>query len=196
MNPRPPDPQSGALPTELHPPLDGVKGAHSTALTNTNAKNTTCIVTGRRAVELPTRISRQRNPNATALRVVHVHQARFREAKSNRPQSGRLARPEGLEPSTAGLEGRCSVQLSYGRFDRTQAHSTIAGRGREIRTPDILLPKQARYQAALYPVSPRFPDTNAGIQGKTTPPGASGQGRRTIRIMPPAVNAGAGRPGP
>ena len=26
------------------------------------------------------------------------------------------------------------------------------GRGREIRTPDILLPKQARYQAALYPV--------------------------------------------
>ena len=27
------------------------------------------------------------------------------------------------------------------------------GRGREIRTPDILLPKQARYQTALYPDS-------------------------------------------
>ena len=27
------------------------------------------------------------------------------------------------------------------------------GRGREIRTPDILLPKQARYQTALYPVN-------------------------------------------
>ena len=27
------------------------------------------------------------------------------------------------------------------------------GRGREIRTPDILLPKQVRYQAALYPVT-------------------------------------------
>jgi hypothetical protein len=26
------------------------------------------------------------------------------------------------------------------------------GRGRGIRTPDILLPKQARYQTALYPV--------------------------------------------
>jgi hypothetical protein len=25
------------------------------------------------------------------------------------------------------------------------------GRDREIRTPDILLPKQARYQTALYP---------------------------------------------
>jgi hypothetical protein len=31
-------------------------------------------------------------------------------------------------------------------------------RGREIRTPDILLPKQARYQAALYPVNKRAGD--------------------------------------
>ena len=27
----------------------------------------------------------------------------------------------------------------------------VSGRGGEIRTPDILLPKQARYQAALHP---------------------------------------------
>ena len=27
----------------------------------------------------------------------------------------------------------------------------MSGRGGEIRTPDILLPKQARYQTALYP---------------------------------------------
>ncbi len=30
----------------------------------------------------------------------------------------------------------------------------IIGRGGEIRTPDILLPKQARYQTALHPVNP------------------------------------------
>ena len=30
---------------------------------------------------------------------------------------------------------------------------SLIGRGREIRTPDILLPKQARYQTALYPDS-------------------------------------------
>src|SRR5581483_4732559 len=54
---------------------------------------------------------------------------------------GKVARPAGLEPTTPSLEGWCSIRLSYGHV----------GRGGEIRTPDILLPKQARYQAALHP---------------------------------------------
>jgi hypothetical protein len=35
--------------------------------------------------------------------------------------------------------------------DKTTHEKNEIGRGREIRTPDILLPKQARYQTALYP---------------------------------------------
>ncbi len=28
-----------------------------------------------------------------------------------------MVRPAGLEPATLGLEGRCSIQMSYGRMD-------------------------------------------------------------------------------
>src|SRR6478672_12047072 len=41
----------------------------------------------------------------------------------------------------------------------TNGPRSESGRGRGIRTPDILLPKQARYQTALYPgrLAPREP---------------------------------------
>ena len=89
-----------------------------------------------------------------------------------------LVRPTGIEPVTPSLEGWCSIRLSYGRLfiqfntldtrpvqnpghtshpyrSRITACSSARavgdGRGRGIRTPDTLLPKQVRYQAALYP---------------------------------------------
>ena len=69
------------------------------------------------------------------------------------PASSSMARPAGLEPATIRLEGGCSIQLSYGRLTVRPPEYSESGRGREIRTPDILLPKQARYQTALYPVN-------------------------------------------
>ena len=67
-----------------------------------------------------------------------------------------MVRLAGLEPATPGLEGRCSIRLSYKRK---------TGRGGGIRTPDILLPKQARYQTALHPDNLLFID---GLNFQTT----------------------------
>ena len=41
----------------------------------------------------------------------------------------KVARPAGLEPATPGLEGRCSIQLSYGRIRLSLARNTCWPRG-------------------------------------------------------------------
>ncbi len=64
-----------------------------------------------------------------------------------------MARPAGFEPATTRLEGGCSIQLSYGRmleFKTLAGSIKKDGRSGGIRTPDILLPKQTRYRAALH----------------------------------------------
>lgn len=63
----------------------------------------------------------------------------------------KMVHPAGFEPATIRLEGGCSIQLSYGRMLEFEPGQALKyGRSGGIRTPDILLPKQTRYRAALH----------------------------------------------
>ena len=57
------------------------------------------------------------------------------EFKDEAVRQAVVARPTGFEPVTAGLEGRCSIQMSYGRpvhrKPRLEA-DPLSGRGGEI----------------------------------------------------------------
>ena len=63
----------------------------------------------------------------------------------------------GLEPATPRLSSACSNQLSYRPVIVTGRQWPVGG-GKETRTPDILLAKQALYQLSYNPV------------GRITPP--------------------------
>ena len=64
----------------------------------------------------------------------------------------RMVGQAGLEPATPRLSSVCSNQLSYRPIDGVgELHFREENGGKETRTPDILLAKQALYQLSYAP---------------------------------------------
>src|SRR5262245_35795801 len=90
-----------------------------------------------------------------------------------------MARPAGVEPATTGLEGRCSIQLSYGRTA-------------ERRLPDsrlVLIGWSGQQDSNLRPSAPKadaLPD--CAMPRSPMPPirGIPGGARRTGRASYPS----------
>ena len=89
-----------------------------------------------------------------------------------------MATPEGLEPSTCGLEVRCSIQLSYGRMSPPDPSGTArvppgAARGPpgygasgRIRTSDTQLRRLVLYPLSYGRIFRQFKGFGQSRQGR------------------------------
>lgn len=73
-----------------------------------------------------------------------------------RKKGARLARVEGFEPPAPGLEGLCSIQLSYTRQVMVAPPNKLAMRG-----PESSIPKRQECVHGL------FPRKNRGLKGQS-----------------------------
>jgi hypothetical protein len=120
-----------ARPEGIEPPTCGFEGRRSIRLSYGRLREAAGAARGN-GVSKGARTLNPRIHSPVLYRLSYAHRETCAAVRGPLRAAGapRLekARPEGVEPPTRGLEGRCSVHLSYGREGRTPA-SLLRGPG-------------------------------------------------------------------
>jgi hypothetical protein len=125
---------------------------------------------------------RDHNPELYQLSYVHHRPTEINQTTiSTNLRHPVMARPAGLEPATLGLEGRCSIRLSYGRMRCSSIASSEWSGQRDSNPrpsapkadalPDCAMPRHARLIVARpLPTSPSTADPHGSANHTDRPP--------------------------
>ena len=145
-----------------------------------------------------TRTHDGRNHNPGLYQLSYVHQ------NVDLPVAPMMARLAGFEPATPGLEGRCSIQLSYRRSDSAPLHVIVTGMVGAAGFEPTTLCSQSRCATRLRHTPPESdchtragdPARDAESYGSTSLPSTqiaakNGRYRQIIGQLSPLISSAA-----
>src|SRR5512136_886707 len=122
-------PGERARPEGIEPPTCGFEGRRSVHLSYGRMRRIAAHGAEKRWVSEGARTLNPRIHSPVLYRLSYTHRNISTAGAGGPGGRGGGTRPEGVEPPTRGLEGRCSIQLSYGRKEPGSRFRAAGPRG-------------------------------------------------------------------